>query len=183
MKRMVQSKKFKSAVMISFTIYIIVLLKLIIFKHHISIMKDIIQNWDISLIDRHIYTANFVPFVTIRNYINAYISNSLNTIIIFENLVGNVIAFIPFGFLLPMIFRKCKLLRFILIISFIFVLGIEIFQLVTYLGEFDVDDIILNVLGAVTGYLIYNCLSTIYNKLFVQCVFTKTKKYDYGNVR
>ena len=42
-----------------------------------------------------------------------------------------------------------------MLLSFAFVLGIEIFQLVSGFGAFDVDDIILNCLGAVMGYLIY----------------------------
>lgn len=173
MRRIRKSKNFKGIMIICFIMYIIVLLKLIIFKYSITTMKHIIQNWDISLINRHIYTANFIPFVTIRNYINAYIYNSLNTTIIFENLIGNIIAFIPLGFLLPIIFRKCKSVRFMFLVSFIFILGIETFQLVTYLGEFDIDDIILNVSGSVIGYFLYKCLYIIYNKLFEQCVFIK----------
>ena len=63
--------------------------------------------------------------------------------------------FVPFGFLLPMVFEKKKSFFPMMLLSFAFVLGIEIFQLVSGFGAFDVDDIILNCLGAVMGYLLY----------------------------
>ena len=37
----------------------------------------------------------------------------------------------------------------------VLVLGIEFFQLFSAFGAFDVDDILLNVAGAMTGYLVY----------------------------
>ena len=39
--------------------------------------------------------------------------------------------------------------------AFVFILGIEVFQLFSAFGAFDVDDIFLNCLGAVLGYGIY----------------------------
>ena len=42
-----------------------------------------------------------------------------------------------------------------LIHAFLFVTGIEVFQLFSAFGAFDVDDILLNCFGAVLGYLVY----------------------------
>ena len=39
--------------------------------------------------------------------------------------------------------------------AFVFVLGIEVFQLFSAFGAFDVDDILLNCVGAAIGYVIY----------------------------
>lgn len=39
--------------------------------------------------------------------------------------------------------------------AFLFVLGIEVFQLFSAFGAFDVDDILLNCVGAIIGYLFY----------------------------
>ena len=39
--------------------------------------------------------------------------------------------------------------------AFLFVLGIEVFQLFSAFGAFDVDDILLNCLGALIGYFCY----------------------------
>lgn len=66
---------------------------------------------------------------------------------------GNVAAFIPFGVLLPLLYR----VRFGKFIS-LFVLTIlvlETLQALTYLGSFDIDDVISNTLGAVIGYVAY----------------------------
>lgn len=66
---------------------------------------------------------------------------------------GNIAAFIPFGVLLPLLYR----VRFGKFIS-LFVLTIlvlETLQALTYLGSFDIDDVISNTLGAVIGYVAY----------------------------
>ena len=70
------------------------------------------------------------------------------------NLMGTVIPFIPFGGLLPMISEKANSFRRVLFIGIGFVLFVEVFQFFTRLGSFDVDDVILNMFGILTGYLI-----------------------------
>ena len=95
-------------------------------------------------------TANFTLFKTIRMYIDySYMLNS------FENLVGNVVVFIPFGFLLPYVLKRGRNFLVMLLNAFLFVLGIEVFQLFSASGAFDVDDILLNCFGAVLGYFGY----------------------------
>ncbi len=73
----------------------------------------------------------------------------------FENLVGNVVVFIPFGFLIPYVLKRGRNFFVMLINAFLFVLGIEVFQLFSAFGAFDVDDILLNCVGAVLGYFVY----------------------------
>ncbi|UFJ59770.1 VanZ family protein [Brevibacillus sedimenti] len=72
--------------------------------------------------------------------------------------MGNIIAFCPLGFLIPAIFTKFRKVSKTLLICFISVIGIEVFQFVTMLGFFDVDDIMLNMTGCIIGYLIYGGL-------------------------
>ena len=69
-------------------------------------------------------------------------------------IVGNVIIFIPFGFFLPMAskYRSCFATLFW---SFGLSLCVEIFQLLTKVGSFDVDDILLNTIGGVAGHIIF----------------------------
>lgn len=71
------------------------------------------------------------------------------------NLLGNVVCFMPFGFLLPTISKK-KALKNIFSVTFlamIFSVFIESAQLITKVGAFDVDDIFLNTLGGALGYI------------------------------
>lgn len=71
------------------------------------------------------------------------------------NLAGNVVMFVPAGWLLPRIFRRFqKFWRFALG-SCIIIFLIESIQLFTLLGSFDVDDILLNLAGVLAGYLIW----------------------------
>ena len=75
------------------------------------------------------------------------------------NLVGNVVAFMPFGFFMPSIDRKNPgfVLNFfrVTVLGFGFSVLVEIAQLLTKVGCFDVDDIFLNTIGVIFGYLIY----------------------------
>ena len=61
----------------------------------------------------------------------AYMLNS------FENLVGNILVFVPFGFLLPYVWKKAGSFWVMLLNAVIFVLGIEVFQLFSAFGAFD----------------------------------------------
>lgn len=77
----------------------------------------------------------------------------------FKNIIGNVIMFIPYGFFSSLYIKiKRSLSAFLLI--FISSLTIETIQLL--IGRvFDVDDIVLNVVGGMIGYLIYKLISKI----------------------
>lgn len=133
-----------------FLIYLIAVIKVIIFKYPVEQLRAIAATWEKGVILEGLDTANFTLFKTIRMYIDySYMLNS------FENLVGNVVVFIPFGFLIPYVLKKGRNFFVMLINAFLFVLGIEVFQLFSAFGAFDVDDILLNCAGAVLGYFFY----------------------------
>ena len=72
------------------------------------------------------------------------------------NLLGNIVCFMPFGFLLPTISRK-KVFKNVVSVTFlamVFSMFIETAQLVTKVGAFDVDDILLNTIGGLAGYIV-----------------------------
>lgn len=71
------------------------------------------------------------------------------------NLIGNLLVFFPFGFLIPIWRTKKTGLIRIIIYSFLGSLCIETLQLVTRVGVFDVDDLLLNTLGGVLGWIGY----------------------------
>ena len=77
------------------------------------------------------------------------------------NIVGNVICFIPFGAILPVLNRKARNFFMILTLSFEFSLLVECTQLISKVGSFDVDDLFLNTLGGVLGFLLF----TICNRM------------------
>ncbi|MFC9774459.1 VanZ family protein [Paenibacillus chitinolyticus] len=63
---------------------------------------------------------------------------------------GNFAAFVPFGLLIPLLFR-CKFVPFIVCFLASITL-LETVQMVTRLGAFDIDDIVINTLGAAVGF-------------------------------
>ncbi|WP_242841349.1 VanZ family protein [Lachnoclostridium phytofermentans] len=78
------------------------------------------------------------------------------------NMVGNVAAFMPFGFCLPMISLKRRGFFSVLFWSFGLTLTIETIQLLYQIGSFDVDDLLLNTIGGVLGYICYRIMLAIY---------------------
>lgn len=93
--------------------------------------------------------CNIIPFDTIKMLIDYYSEGWARL-----NIFGNIIPFMPFGFFLPLAFGKMNKFRFVFICGLSFVLFAEIFQFFTRLGSFDIDDIFLNMIGIISGYLI-----------------------------
>lgn len=99
------------------------------------------------------YQYNLVPLKEIKRFIKY--RDELGTFAVITNLAGNVIGFIPFGLIFPIINRRTRNFFLITMLSFEFSLLVETVQLVLKVGSFDVDDIILNTLGGMIGYLIF----------------------------
>lgn len=140
----------KKRIRVIFFIYLLIVIRLIIFKYPWEQMKAIAASWEKNVILEGLDTANFTLFKTIRMYIDY--SYKLNS---FENLAGNIVVFVPFGFLFPYVIKWGKNFLVMLFHAFLLVLGIEVFQLFSAFGAFDVDDILLNCFGAVIGYVFY----------------------------
>ena len=156
---------------IFFVFYILILIKLIIFKYPYERLADIAASWSSDVIFEGLGSANFVPFKTIKMYIKY--SDRLNS---FENLAGNILAFVPFGMMLPLIGTRLRRFGIVFINGFVLVLGIEVFQLISAFGAFDVDDVILNCLGIVLGYVIYAASRSLFPAL-IKMTGIKEEKY------
>lgn len=92
---------------------------------------------------------NLIPFKTIGEQLKNISEGWVR-----YNLLGNIIPFAPFGFLLPMSFEKVNSSVRVLFVGFTFILFAEIFQFFTRLGSFDADDIILNMIGIMGRYFL-----------------------------
>lgn len=99
------------------------------------------------------YRYNLVPFKEIMRFVTHF--SQLGTDVVLINIVGNVVAFMPLGFLLPLIADKRLKFFSVTLISFGLSLGIELTQLITRVGCCDVDDLILNTIGGMMGYGCY----------------------------
>ena len=99
------------------------------------------------------YAYNLAPFKEIMRFITYYETLGMKAVVV--NLAGNVIAFMPFGFFMPVVSRRSRGPVRIIFLGFGFSLMLETIQLVYKVGSFDVDDLILNTLGAAIGFFCY----------------------------
>ncbi|MBW9153510.1 VanZ family protein [Clostridium estertheticum] len=89
-----------------------------------------------------------------------------------KNILGNMLLLFPFGLFLPILWKKFGNMKKTLLYSFLFTLGIEIIQLLSYYvgnnRSFDIDDLILNTFGAWIGYMFYKkIVLKLINKQFL----------------
>lgn len=68
----------------------------------------------------------------------------------------NMLLFVPLGILLPLLWRSCRLYKTVAI-GFSLSLLIELSQLFNYRAT-DIDDLLMNTLGTLLGYLLYTLL-------------------------
>lgn len=96
--------------------------------------------WDIGRYESIIRTEeiNFIPFS----------SEGMMTYIF------NIMMFMPLGFLLPFIWKNMRKLKTVILISLVYSFSIEICQLFNRRNS-DVDDLLMNVVGAIIGFFIY----------------------------
>ena len=99
------------------------------------------------------YHYNLVPFKEISRFFTY--RKVLGTEAVLLNIVGNVAAFVPFGIFLPIFSVRCKKMWRTVFYSFELSLLVEVLQLVSRVGSFDVDDLILNTVGGLIGFLLY----------------------------
>lgn len=111
-------------------------------------------------------SLNLVPFKTIGAFLfsegNAYLPADVLAIRRVINLLGNVLLFVPLGFLLPLSYKKAGKFGIMFLIGSAYVLLIEITQYFIYRIS-DIDDYILNMLGIMLGFWVYK----IFKKLFI----------------
>ena len=99
------------------------------------------------------YAYNLVPLKEITRYFRYY--RTLGMPLFLINIVGNMVAFMPFGFFLPIISRRSRKWYNTVSFGLIFSLILETLQLIFKVGSFDVDDMLLNTVGAGLGFLVY----------------------------
>ena len=73
----------------------------------------------------------------------------------FYNSFGNILCFVPFGILFPIVFSKKAAFIKTAILGMLTSIGIEMLQFFLATGVSDIDDVFFNTCGAVIGYGIY----------------------------
>lgn len=111
----------------------------------------------ISYISEEVYTA-FVEAVKKESVLGDTQVNK-DVAIVYSPL--NIIMFIPFGLLAPMVFERMRKVRFCVFIGFLCSCGIELSQLITQRGYCQLDDVVTNTVGMLVGWGIWKMLSSV----------------------
>ena len=139
--------------------YLVLLLEIVIFP----------IRYDFPLPDFKL-TFNLIPLKTVKEM------TIFGFGIFLRQIVGNIVLFIPMGFFAPVLSKKFASFKSIIGFCIVISSGIEIIQGVInvltqyYNRSVDIDDLILNTLGAAIGFLIFELLKPIVHKLFPNLV-------------
>ena len=128
-------------------LYIILLVWVLFFIHTPSFARSPLRFQDVS--------PQLIPFGSIIRYVKATSSDN-HMYLLFSNVIGNVLLFVPWGMLstqpFPLLNNGIKVTTVTMLAS----ATAELLQYVFHLGVFDVDDILLNTLGGILGYTLLN---------------------------
>ena len=128
----------KELLMLCFIIYILLLYYIVTFQ------------------DNNYGTNNFVPFREIFRY-------DVNSRLFLKNVIGNVLLFVPFGIFVTYYVKNDKVYQ-TLFLSILVSCSIEFAQSV--IGRTaDIDDVILNTIGGIIGYIIFKFGGKLVDKL------------------
>lgn len=98
--------------------------------------------------------TNFVPGETILLYLRALKYHYVGTGVSLSNLLGNVFLFMPMGFFLPCLFAAMRKWWKFLLLMVALLCAVEAMQLILCCGSCDVDDVLLNLSGALAVYFL-----------------------------
>ena len=98
--------------------------------------------------------VNLEPLRTIKNYLIAYGYGNISLRLVVLNLLGNLAAFAPMGVFLPALFRWQRSIFFFTATLTLGITAVEVAQVYTGAGSCDVDDLILNLAGALIVFVL-----------------------------
>ena len=121
-----------------FFIYLLALVWIIVFKMEFS-FADINER----------QTLNLDPYSAPAR---------INGVVVYEEIYFNILAFVPFGLYLGILFKKWNIYQNILVFLFVS-LSFEMIQYIFSIGATDITDVINNVFGGIVGVIIFRLLN------------------------
>ncbi|MGN0492408.1 MAG: VanZ family protein [Acutalibacteraceae bacterium] len=115
-------------------------------------------------------STNLTPFATVKLFINGYKNGQLSLSVMLENIFGNFIAFMPLAFFAVCLFKRFDRWYSVFVAVLLSVMTVELLQFLFLTGSSDIDDVILNVAGAMCLYAV----------LRIKAVSRKISKFTFG---
>ena len=136
-----------------FIVYVVILVYgMVIFNRNLDFSWIVTGGFD-RLNAMMAESTNLTLFATINRYLGVLDRPSGFGLFLY-NVIGNMLILIPFGYFFPMVNASVKKWWVFLLVSLVFILSIEAMQYVSMSGSLDVDDVLLNLMGAMIGYLL-----------------------------
>ncbi|MCM2676891.1 VanZ family protein [Alkalicoccobacillus plakortidis] len=121
----------------------------------------------VTIIDRGAHFNSQTDFSLFNSYREAWNNFGIPD---WQFIILNIVMFVPFGILFPLLHSRFQKAVWTIGSGLLFTLSIELFQLITGLGIFEVDDLFNNLLGAILGYGIVMGILKIRKKKFKRAV-------------
>jgi glycopeptide antibiotics resistance protein len=103
--------------------------------------------------------VRYKPFHSLNNFVHYTKLYGIR-----NNLIGNILLFIPIGILVPLAVPWSNKWYRVLLVGFFMSLIVEVVQLLTARGYFDFDDIVLNCIGTQVGYGILRTVEKVISR-------------------
>lgn len=150
-----KSRDKRDIIYVLFDVYMTCLL-IFVFEGNYGTPAEMLRSFRERLITKE--AISLIPFETITSFLDWGSTDD-----IWINIISNFVIFIPFGFLLPCLWDKFRRLWVIAPVCLATPVFIEFFQLFIN-RHTDVDDVILNFLGGMFGWVIYRIINRITQK-------------------
>ena len=101
---------------------------------------------------------NLIPFSSVGSMLATLWENPRLDVlwVVIYNLGGNIVMFLPLGFLLPELWQRCQQFWRCIGAVALIMTCVELVQLFTLRGFCETDDVMLNVLGGAIGFGIWH---------------------------
>lgn len=145
----------KRQIIFTFIFYLIMLIDFTLIDEDMGRNIFNVLSWNSSGFSDYINTStNLVPFYTVRLFINGYKNGQLALSVMLENIFGNFVAFMPLAFFTACLFKRFSKWYSVIITVTVSVMTVELLQFLFLTGSSDIDDVILNVAGAMCLYAV-----------------------------
>ncbi|MBP3705828.1 MAG: VanZ family protein [Clostridia bacterium] len=152
-----RKKWMKAAFIAFFVLYFIMFLNFTLMDGTFGRKVSSIFLLDAAQIREYVKTnTNLTPFATVKIFAAAYNEGTLSMSTIIENILGNLFILAPFSLFAPCAFKGMNKPVNFFVFCCILVSAVELLQFVFMTGSADIDDFILNILGAIVTYWLLN---------------------------
>lgn len=115
-------------------------------------------------------TINLTPAIETIKMFNDAFSGGRNYMIKFAfiNVLGNLILLAPLSFFIALLWKRFRSFKNNVLFCFIISFSIEFLQFFTDMRTTDIDDLILNTIGAIIGFYIFKLFEKLYLRFFTK---------------